>query len=135
MQGKMRHYNLGQTSLVALLFAGALGVGSVSARAETIFLTCTSTIGISPVHLTVDLTNKTVNNLPATINEAAIDWVFQMAGDSTGYVSSGTMHYHIDRSAGTETEYPVFHLASGQDRQGGSNTLTCAAGSAPQKKF
>lgn len=62
---------------------------SNSARAETIFLKC-GTFNV----ITIDLTNKTVDNIPASITPTSIDWETHGAF---------VVHIHIDRIAGTET--------------------------------
>ena len=130
----MLRHTVRQAALGALVLVGASGVGSASARAETIFLTCTRA-GDAPLIITIDLTNKTANNLPATISQTAIDWQYQGGSASPDVISSITTHHHIDRTAGTETEYTVFHQTSGGDSQGGSDTLSCTKGVAPATKF
>ena len=62
---------------------------TLPARAETIFIKC----GDFNV-ITVDLTAKTVNNIPASITPISIDWETHGAF---------VVHIHIDRTAGTET--------------------------------
>jgi hypothetical protein len=64
---------------------------SSSARAETIFLKCEPFTSV----FTVDLTNKTVDNDPASITPTSIDW------ENRG--GAFVVHHHIDRTAGTLT--------------------------------
>lgn len=83
------------------------------AQADTIFLKCGNMDT-----LTVDLTNKTVDNVPASITPLSIDW-----SDTTG---AFVLHLHIDRTAGTLTmEHHGHAYAAG----------TCAPVSQPPTKF
>ena len=93
------------------VLAGAL-IASWPAAANTIFLTCPG----APYGdvLTVDLTNNTVNNVPATINATAFDW--QTRNDYGGGIIR-TKIWHIDRAAGTlkftlSTQFANGHVAS-----------------------
>lgn len=121
---------------VCVMFAALvmLAASSQSARADTIFLTCNEGI-IGPKTFTVDLTNNTVNNEPATINSTAIDWQIQLHGDATGQVTSGRVYNHIDRTAGTIREYVTYHWANGRDITSDPNTYPCSVGSPPPTKF
>ena len=83
------------------------------AQADTIFLKC-GTFNI----FTVDLTNKTVQNIPASITPLSIDW------QNTG--GEFVVHFHIDRAAGTLT---VEHHGQNFPPD------TCAIVSQPPTKF
>ena len=101
---------------------------SPAARADTIYLKCGS------YDFTVDLKNNTVNNLPATINTTAIDWVKGPYDAGSGY--TGKEYYHIDRTIGTVTRRNETISPSGQPGPAPLGTTeSCAAGSAPATKF
>src|ERR1700687_4552 len=93
---KMSFFKIKGT-LVALVALAMIVASAHIARAETIFLSC-SVGELSANTYTVDLTNNTVDNFQATINETAIDWVREATplGGSTA-----STHFHIDRTAGT----------------------------------
>jgi hypothetical protein len=105
-----------------------------TASAETIFLTCNENYAGTAI-FTVDLANSTVNNHPATINPTAIDWQTPIAADATGHITSSTTFDHIDRTAGTITEYATYHWASGLVNSSRPQTYPCTVGSPPPTKF
>lgn len=113
--------------IIASCLLAAASIVSTAAQAETIFLKCAAFDLIS-----VDLTKGTVNNKPANITPAAIDWHIekQISSDETS-----DTHWHIDRVAGT------FILSSVVFRPGGNNlnipptTGACTAVSKPATKF
>jgi hypothetical protein len=112
-------------SIAFCVLAIALAV-SWPARANTIFLTCGSN------SFTVDLTNHTVNNLPASITSTAIDW------QKTSYPEPGgsaVSYSHIDRIAGTYMTYFTAHFPNGVTNDSPRDTHPCTAGSAPATKF
>jgi hypothetical protein len=112
-----------RTLLAAL---AVLAISSPAARAESIFLQCGSGM------FTVDLTNNTVDNKPATINATSIDWTWTAPTD---YGSQSVGHFHIDRIAGTLTYQWSTHFANGRTGDLPSQTSPCTVGSPPPTKF
>ena len=115
---------------LGMIVVAALAVlwSPTSAQAETIYLKCGS------YDFTVDLTSNTVNNLPATINTTAIDWVKGPYDAGSGYTAKE--YYHIDRTTGTVTRRNETVSPSGQPGPAPLGTTeSCAAGSAPPTKF
>jgi hypothetical protein len=94
---------------------------SYPVRADTIIFQC----GTSFV---VDLTNSSVNDLPAIINATAIDWQLKPGpADDTGVV-----YYHIDRTTGILTENFTYHLPNGSTQSDYPTAYRCIVGSAPR---
>jgi hypothetical protein len=106
-----------------------------AARADTLYLSCTMSGGARQEALTIDLERNTVNNRPATINPTAIDWSVTIGGDSTGYVRSGKVTDHVDRTAGTLTEYATYYLSNGNTQSSNPDTGPCTKAAAPATKF
>lgn len=98
-----------------------LVAGPQVARAETIFLKCGQMNMI-----TVDLTNKTVNNIPANITPVAVDW-----NNRNQY---GESHFHIDRTTGEMTTSGTYFTANGNIPMP-QGTDTCTIVVSPQKQF
>jgi hypothetical protein len=117
-------------SAVRIILAAfaVLAISSRAVRAETIFLHC----GESQSNYTVDLTNNTVDNYPATINATSIDWTETPPPDQ-GTKSVG--HFHIDRIAGTLTYQWSTHFANGRTADLPRATISCAVSSPPPTKF
>lgn len=113
---------------IAFYFLMAALIASSSARAETIFIACS---GAYAATHTVDLTNKTVDNVPAAINARAFDWQTCVGcGGNTARITS----WHIDRVASTikitlEGHFPNGHVATD------IATFPCKVSSAPSTKF
>jgi len=138
----------------AIAFCVLTGILSAArqAEAQTIYLTCDDT-GQNKISITVDLTNKTANNLPAAINSTAIDWMYSgtridwfenatrlekfSSGDTElpDSVISIVMHNHIDRITGTYSRYTVLHSINGKDTSGFGETVPCALSNLPPAKF
>src|SRR5260370_1155680 len=111
---------------VALVALVLLLATSQIARANMIYLNCGSDT------FTVDLTNSTVDNNPATISTTAIDW------QRTDYPQPGGSalnHFHIDRTTGTFTRYFTAHFPNGVVRDSPLVTQPCTVGSQPATKF
>ena len=119
--------------LIAFFFVLAITLtASWPVRAETIFLTCNQGT------FTIDLTNKTVNNLPATINATSIDWEVHTTYPDDGTTYSGQVH--IDRTSGLMTSSGTLCFGSGgykgTCRPGPSGPPTaCTKGEPPPVKF
>ena len=113
--------------IIAFWLSAAALIGATAAQAETIFLKCGSFDLLS-----VDLTNHTVNNRPASITPAAIDWHIkqQVSSDETA-----DNHWHIDRVAGTFMLSHVVFRPNGNNLNLPSETGTCTVTSKPVKKF
>jgi hypothetical protein len=124
----MSFANSNGTVRIILAALAVLATTSEAARAETIFLHC----GESASTFTVDLTNNTVDNKPATINATSIDWTWTPPPDQ-GTQSVG--HFHIDRIAGTLTSQWSTHFANGRTGDLPSQTWSCTVSSAPPTKF
>lgn len=104
---------------------------STAANADVIYLQC------GGGNFTVDLTNNTVNNLPATINTTAIDWKVgpQVYPRSNGSGNDTvTVFNQIDRVAGTFSSRIQVEFPGGMNTGQPSN-VSCTAGSAPATKF
>lgn len=120
--------------LFILTVSFAALTASLETQAETIFLRCPG-VGLSqPGPFTVDLTNRTVNNEPAQINQTSIDWQHPI-GSASPEIRSGAIHSHIDRSTGTISQYVIYYMSSGQNQQSGNTTVSCSVGVAPSPKF
>lgn len=109
-----------------------LMASSQVALAETMYLQCGQT------KLTVDLTNNTVDNSPATINPTAIDWSVSWPPYPDGSTASG--QFHIDRTAGTLTSVTTVCFGSGGYKGScrqipPSPPVACTKTSAPNTKF
>jgi len=94
---------------------------SWQARAETIFLKCSS-LDV----LAVDLTNRTVNNYAASITPVAIDW--HQTNENADVI------IHIDRTAGTLSVSGTYFTANGNIPIPPS-IESCALIRAPATKF
>lgn len=106
----------------ALAICFAALTASHSAQAETIFLKC------GPMDMiTVDLTNHTVNNLPANITPVAIDW-----HNGNAY---SDVNFHIDRTAGTLRTSGIYHTQNGDIPIPRDADTPCTVGRAPARKF
>jgi hypothetical protein len=105
----------------------ALTVSS-PARANMIYLQCGSD------SLTVDLTNNTVNRLPANVTATAIYWEYRSPTNEIGYAIT---YNHIDRAAGTHSNHTLYFLADGHNEYGaGKSNQRCAVSrSPPPTKF
>ncbi len=131
------------SKIKAIVFCvlAAASLASWPARAETIFLKCDQGADWGDkrfITLTIDLTNNTANNLPATINATAIDWQEQTRPLtlSSGVTVSATIYNHVDRITGSYTESVVFHVSSGEHgADPPPRTYPCTVGSAPPTKF
>jgi hypothetical protein len=126
MEGVQMDRNIRTRTVVFFLLAAALSI-STAAQAETIFLKCGSFDLLS-----VNLTNHTVNNRPASITPAAIDWHIKKQISSN---ESGDTHWHIDRVAGTFTLSNVVFRPNGNNLNLPTTTGTCTAVSKPATKF
>src|SRR5579862_7394936 len=86
--------------LFVLTVSSAALIAPLQAQAETIFLTCAGRI------ITVDLTNRTVNNeYRASITPVGIDW--HQANNF------GDARYYVDRTTGTFQTSGVYHTQNG----------------------
>jgi hypothetical protein len=103
--------------------AASLGL-ACGAQADTLYLKCALSGPRTEQH-TVDLTNNTVDNNPARINPAAIDWVAPVRGDTTGYILSAAITYHIDRGSGGLTEFVTYNLKTGRTQSSANDNGTC----------
>lgn len=110
---------------IAFCLLTAVVVSSSPAQAKTIYLVCDT------ITYTVDLINKTVNNVPATINTTAFDW--QKRTDYGGGIIR-TWTWHIDRAAGAITTTLSTHFANGHVAAD-TATRPCKVSSAPSTKF
>lgn len=91
------------------------------AQAETIFIKCKNVETIS-----INLTNNTVNNIPANIRPTAIDWeIVNQYGD---------FHFHIDRTLGTLITSGTYYRSDG-NHPIPQSTVSCAAVNQPTTKF
>ena len=90
---------------VTLVVLAMLVAISQAARTEKILLKCDGYAGI----LTIDLTNQTVNDMPAKITPTAINWDVQGKVDANIHI-----YNHIDRTTGAWTVSGV---------QGGDRTI------------
>lgn len=113
--------------IASCLLAIALGV-STAAQAETIYLKC-GAMGV----LSVDLTKHTVDNRPANVTVAAIDW--RIKQQVTGGSEPSESHWHIDRVAGTFALSQTVFLPDGRTLSIPPTTGTCAKASKPATKF
>lgn len=122
-----------KTKAIAFCLLTAAVVSSSPAQAKTIYLVCpgASDSTTSTGTYTVDLTNKTVNNFPATINATAFDW--QKRTDYGGGIIR-TWTWHIDRTAGAITITLSTHFANGHVAAD-TATHPCKVSSAPSTKF
>jgi hypothetical protein len=123
-----------KTSLTAFCIFVATLATSMSAHAETIYLTCTgggAGPGVDGVH-TVDVTNNTVDGLPATVTATTISWTIKIGSNIPGV--DGDEYYSIDRTAGTLSQREVRHVY-GNTQIFGPNTASCVAGGPPKTKF
>ena len=115
----MSFLKLSGRTCVTLAALAMLAASPQAAWAETIFLKCGSWDVAA-----IDLTNRTVNNIPADITPVSIDWDKVSKG--------GGVHVHIDRVKGTMT-------VSGTYKAGNTPitpmTDTCTVVSQPQTKF
>jgi hypothetical protein len=117
--------------LVALAM---LLASSQTARAETIFLTCTGEG--NPITFTVDLTNNTVDNLPAAIDATSIDWQKTYTPEGGKPCDIAGEKNHIDRTSGTFKRIATIHFCNGVEKELGPIPLmTCTKGSAPVTQF
>ena len=114
----MNHGN----KLVPFCVLATILTNSCPAQATTIIFQCGTSFA-------VDLKNKTVNDLPATINATAIDW--QLTPEPAH--DTGVVYYHIDRTAGTLTENFTYHLPNGSAQSDDPTTYRCTVGSARPK--
>ena len=103
---------------------------SWSARAETIFLQCAEH-GSSSTY-TVDLTNNTVDNHPANINQTSIDWQYNIGSQTPGLTA--VLHKHIDRTTGQVTTTATYNN-NGQISTGYDGPHSCTVGGPPPTKF
>lgn len=101
---------------------------STTARAETIFLKC-GNIDV----LSIDLTRHTVDNRPANITAAAIDW--RTKQQVTGGSEPSESHWHIDRVAGTFTLSNTVFLSDGRTLSIPPTTGSCVKTGKPATKF
>jgi hypothetical protein len=111
---------------VALATLAILVASSQVARADTIFLQCDTHT------YTIDLTNDTVDNHPATINPTAIDW---QTTQDFGNGGSAINYNHIDRTAGTARYGHTVHFPNGVVKDLDAQTASCTKVSAPPTKF
>jgi hypothetical protein len=114
---------------VALVALAMLVVSSQTARAETIFLICN--VGTNTKTFTVDLTNNTVNNLPAAIDATSIDWKKTYTPDGGKSCDIAGENNHIDRTSGTWQTIATIHFCNGVEHTWPPTTGTCTKGSAP----
>jgi len=112
---------------VSLATLAVLAGSSQVALAETIFLKCGDYSAF-----TVDLSNSTVDNHPATINATAIDW---QVPQELGSGKSGVTYWHIDRIAATLTDYFTVRDRNGVVNTSRSTTESCTVLSVPPTKF
>jgi len=112
---------------IVLCFSATTLAAVTAAQAETIFLKC----GAFDL-LSIDLTKHTVNNRPADITPAAIDW--HIKKDVSSNETSDT-HWHIDRVAGTFVVSSVVFMPNGNNLNIPPTSGTCAAMSKPATKF
>jgi len=114
----MRDYKIQFFALCLLVTALA---SPMLAQAETIFIKCKNIETFS-----IDLTNNTVNNIPANIRPTAIDWeIVNQYGD---------FHFHIDRTLGTLTTSGTYYKSDGSHPIPQS-TVSCAAVDQQTTKF
>ncbi len=115
---------------LCLTFA-ALAAAS-SASAETIYLSCQGDGEATARTVTVDLTNKTVDNHPSSIDATSIDWNWVL-GSADGR-TSGVVYAHIDRVSGAYT-WRIAYTYDGRPNGEGHTHGNCRVGEAPQTKF
>jgi hypothetical protein len=125
----------------AVILATAFGVlgaaltTSWPAVANTIYLKCPG----APYGdvLTVDLTNNTVDQHPATINVTAISWRHNERCASCTASNPGTaiQVYYLDRTTGILKVYDEFNYQDGTHEKTGPFTYTCTVSRAPATKF
>jgi hypothetical protein len=115
---------------VAVLLLFTTLAFSLPSRAEILFLTCNSPKYPTRT-LTIDLANKTVNNLPASINLTSIDW------KETDVQVGGTAiyRYHIDRASGVFTQKAQTRFDNGRLVDMGESAYDCNVGNPPPTKF
>ena len=106
------------------------------ANAATIFLTCNN----GKTLVTLDMTNKTANNFPATINETAIDWtqptnIDRSQGGPQSAGAHGTSRYHLDRINGTLTIDNRLCFQNGRCVHLSPDPVRCTKSSVPATKF
>ncbi|HJW40769.1 MAG TPA: hypothetical protein VJ476_06000 [Rhizomicrobium sp.] len=114
-------------AVLAMTCSGAARAGQI------LYLTCDNNMGTH----TVDLTNNTVDNLPANINPTAIDWqksgmtATPAGGDSYPYV----LQFHVDRTTGIASMHGSATISGGQTQNFGDASGSCVAGAEPATKF
>jgi hypothetical protein len=113
---------------IMLAALAVVAISSQAARAETIFLQC------GQGSFTVDLTNNTVNNLPATGNATGIDWQVTQSFSTPRGTETTVTYNPLDRTAGTLTNYFTLQWPGGNNSTPPS-TISCTLGSRPPTKF
>jgi hypothetical protein len=101
------------------------------ARAEPIFLHCTGNLFGREAYAdnTIDLTNNTVNGVPAQISQTTIDW----QTSSVNPLGQTTHNrFHIDRRSGDYTDISSVDAPGAQPF---TMNLNCQVGSPPPTKF
>jgi len=121
----MSFFKLNGTVRVMLAASAVLAASSHSARAETVFLKC----GELTVYA-VDLSNGTVDNLPAAINVTTISWV----RNSSGSGITAQVYHYINRTTGVLTRWITYHWR-GHTESSARRDLSCAVGGPPPRKF
>lgn len=124
----------------AIVICAATAVVAVSypAVANTIFLKCPSASNTDAETLTVDLTNRTVNNYPATINATSIHWEHNVVcGAECPPSNPGTAVeiYDLNRTTGNLGIHVEWHYLSGVTESNSIHNFACNVGNAPATKF
>jgi hypothetical protein len=129
----MSFLKLTRSVRVTLVALAMLAASSQTARAETIFLTCS--VPEPNKTFTVDLAKNTVNNLPANINQTAIDWQEKLTTADAQTV--GVQNNHTDRTAGTLTQQKIILNDTGTGPNGvfPPRTVPCTKSSVPATQF
>lgn len=107
-------------------------IAASSAHAQTIYLSCHET-GSPDRNVTVDLTNGTIDNLPAQINATSFDWNKNLPSLNDPRTTA-VIYYHIDRTTGAYSSH-VFYSYNGRPNGGFQGYGSCALSAAPVTKY
>ena len=124
-----------RSGIVSFGIAACALTASSKAQAETIFLICPNAPYGDVV--SVDLTKRTVNDYPATINATGIMWRHpeRCANCTPDNPAEVIQSYYIDRTTGILKVYDHFSYRDGTQNRSGPFTHTCKLGKAPRTKF
>lgn len=116
----------------------AIVAASFPAFANTIFLKCPSASNTDAETLTVDLTNRSVNNYPARINATSMHWEHSLVcGTECPPSNPGTavQIYDLNRTSGNLSIHDEWHYLSGVTESNSIHNFACTVGNAPATKF